>query len=67
MRAAVMVLAVAAPLPARGGGGAGAQKSPAAGLPGIESRKPAVQRLLNCGARLAACRPYFNRLSDDFP
>lgn len=21
----------------------------------------------NCGARLAALRPYFNRLSDDFP
>jgi len=25
------------------------------------------QRLLNCGARRAALRPYFNRLSDDFP
>ena len=25
------------------------------------------QRLLNWGARRAALRPYFNRLSDDFP
>lgn len=24
-------------------------------------------RLLNCGARRADLRPYFNRLSDDFP
>ncbi len=26
-----------------------------------------IYRFENCGARRAALRPYFNRLSDDFP
>ena len=36
-------------------------------VPGFLATFDKVQRLENCGARRAAFRPYFNRLSDDFP
>ena len=36
-------------------------------LSNLELVCPLDYLLENCGARLAALRPYFNRLSDDFP